>query len=218
MAYGQITNARLDPFTFEELLRGPVMATEYQLKQEAQIQDLMDKAATLEILKNDPQDANVYNNYLNFQNQLENAAADLSKNGVAQFDRNTIKNLRNAYNATVLPIQDAYNRRAADRKAYNDLLTKDPSRISSFNPNTASLDSYMSGTPEMFSVSGDAIMEQAAAEMQSLSRSRALNSGITTAMDGALYKIGSGYGYSEKDIESLKKYPEIQNIIMVFCR
>ena len=212
---GSTTTAKYVGTSMEDLLRMPVMATQYEYEQEKKLQDMMDEAAVLEILKNESQDADVYTQYAEFQNRLKDQIRRGQQQGFSTVARD-LYNTNQDYHSTIEPIKNAYNRREEARKTYNDAILKDPSLITNINPNEIGLSAYM-GTnertvPQMYALSGNAVMTEAAKEMSKASKNRVFNKPVEYAMDNLLFKIQSGYGYTENDIDRLMAYPEIKEI------
>ena len=212
---GSTTTAQYTGRSMEDLLRMPVMATQYEYEQEKKLQDMMDEAAVLEILKNESQDADVYTQYAEFQNRLK----DQIQRGQQQGFYTVAKDLFNThqdYHSTIEPIKNAYNKREEARKTYNNAILKDPSLVTNINPNEIGLSAYM-GTnektaPQIYTVSGNQVMSQAEKAMQQASKNKVFSEPVQYAMDRMLFKIQSGYGYSENDIDELMQYPEVRQI------
>ncbi len=191
------TKANFKPFSYDELLSPVLMATKEHREIEDAYGDLESKANVWERLANSPQDKDVYNIYKNYSNDLNKAADSLAKEGLTPTSRRELSKLKARYSSDITPIEDAYNRREQDRTNYKQALIKDPTLMSSSNPNIASLSAYMGGKqPTYHNVSGNDLYKRGAAASKASSLRRYSGTNIGHALGMQYFKLTKTQGYS----------------------
>ena len=107
--------------------------------------------------------------YDTFSNTLSEVTSELLRTGKLGSTRRTLNNLRRSYIKDLLPIQTAYNDRAADAKAFRDAKLKDQSLIGT-DPLTHSLSDYMNGkNPDDKTISGNTLYAMGLADSKAAS-------------------------------------------------
>ena len=141
--YIQAKRGTFNPFSFDEYVKPLNMYKEYYEKNEEAITDMQEQANLWKNIMESEKDSKLADKYNTYVNNLNNATQQL-KNGMSYNLRNQIQQLR-GQSAMVKQIENAYNLRAKDIDAYNELMIKDPSRIGADDPTTRGLDMYLNG-------------------------------------------------------------------------
>lgn len=212
------TKANFKPFSYAELLAPVAAATEAHREIEDAYSDLGSEANVWERLANSPQDKEVYDIYKNYSKDLSNAADSLAKEGLTPTSRRELSKLKARYSSDITPIEDAYNRREQDRTNYKQALMKDPTLMSSSNPNIASLSAYMGGKqPTYHNVSGNDLYKRGAAASKASSLRRYSGTSIGHALGMQYFKLTKTQGYSPTEaalfLADANNIPELKEAI-----
>lgn len=150
--YSIVINSRFRPFSYDDMIK-PINALEQRHALiEEQLADLGAQAAKWDTLANQQTDKRAYAQYKKYATDLESAADDLAKNGLSNVSRQNLYNMRTRYNSEIAPIELAYQLRAADIKAQNEMNAKSGGRtVFTKQARTASLDDYLNGLPMDYS-------------------------------------------------------------------
>lgn len=117
--YNLVINSQFHPFSYQEMLAPVESATLAQQDLENQYSDISGKSDMLGTLINNPRDADVYNTYKQFSDNLKKSSDDLAQNGLSPVSRQALMNLRTDYTKTIVPIQQAYTARASEAAEQN---------------------------------------------------------------------------------------------------
>ena len=148
MAY-LVTNNTFNPYSFDEMVKPLNMYKQAYDQAMNQYDSLGQLAGEWEKLgKEDPQ-SNAYKNYQAYMKGLDEAANDLSSNGLNSNVRNRIRGLNQSYKQTINPIAEAWQRREVARAAQKDALLKNPELFFErdlTNPEQAGIDKFIADT------------------------------------------------------------------------
>ena len=159
--YIQAKRGTFNPFSFDEYVKPLNMYKEYYERNEEAITDMQEQANLWKNIMESEKDSKLADKYNTYVNNLNNATQQL-KNGMSYNLRNQIQQLR-VQSAMVKQIENAYNLRAKDIDAYNQLMLQDPSRIGADDPTTRSLNDYLNGpVKNNYGVSGDVLYKKGA--------------------------------------------------------
>ena len=160
--YG-VTTAKFKPFTFEEMLKPALMATEAHNQLEENYSNLAVITANLEDkLKNNPKDAELRRTYEQYRDALNTASEELYNNGLSSRSRNIFTQLKNDYATKIDPINKAYVKYQEQQDIINKLALTNPEIIVT-GAGDAISDYIGEKTPELASVNLDKLMTQAVA-------------------------------------------------------
>ena len=115
--YNLVIDSTFTPFTYEQYLKPFLEYKEAYQDMENKVSALQEQADTLEILANNSQDADVYNQYKAYSDQLHNMANELSTKGLSPNSRSSYLGMKARYSKEIIPIQNAYTARAAEAEA-----------------------------------------------------------------------------------------------------
>lgn len=158
--YG-VPTAKFKPFTFEEMLKPALMATEAHNQLEENYSNLAVITANLEDkLKNNPKDAELRKTYEQYRDALNNASEELYSKGLSSQSRRVFSQLKTDYASKIDPINKAYAKYQAQQDIINKLAITNPEII--VTGASDAISDYMGEkNPELASVNLDKLMNQA---------------------------------------------------------
>lgn len=136
--YTLTSGSTFKPFTFEELLKPALMATQAHRELEDAYSELSDKASIWDGMTIGSEGA--HNTYLNYASDLDRLASELSKNGLNPGSRSDMLKMKSRYNKEIIPIEQAYKTRNAQIEAQ---MKAGDSMINEFEAKNKSLDDYI---------------------------------------------------------------------------
>lgn len=198
--YSLVIGSKYSPFTFGELLKPALMATQAHMDLEEQYSDLGTKANSWEDLINEQVDAELHNKVSQYSKDLKSQADLLASQGLTPATRKELLAMKNRYSKDITPIELAYNKREALVKEQREALLKDPSLIFDTDYSTSSLKSIMNNPNASFNpISGEDIAKRTAV-MAKEAASAVLNDPEYTSVFNSQYvqqKIQQGYDMSQ---------------------
>lgn len=168
--YSLIVNSTFNPYSLQELLPIYQANAQAQYQAEEAFSQLQMKADQWEKLANNAQDADVYNTYKAYSNQLKAAADDILNNGINTTSRRNLMNMRAQYASNIIPIEEAYNKRQQQAQILWQARLQDPTLIAQ-DPSELGLSYYMKNptyTPQSYS--GKLLTAQSAQAAQNLAK------------------------------------------------
>ena len=168
--YSLTVNSTFNPYSLQELLPIYQANAQAQYQAEEAFSQLQMKADQWEKLANNAQDADVYNTYKAYSNQLKAAADDILNNGINAASRRNLMNMRAQYASNIIPIEEAYNKRQQQAQVLWQARLQDPTLIAQ-DPSELGLSYYMKNpnyTPQSYS--GKLLTAQSAQAAQNLAK------------------------------------------------
>ena len=168
--YSLTVNSTFNPYSLQELLPIYQANAQAQYQAEEAFSQLQMKADQWEKLANNAQDADVYNTYKAYSNQLKAAADDILNNGINTTSRRNLMNMRAQYASNIIPIEEAYNKRQQQAQILWQARLQDPTLIAQ-DPSELGLSYYMKNpnyTPQSYS--GKLLTAQSAQAAQNLAK------------------------------------------------
>lgn len=168
--YSLTVNSTFNPYSLQELLPIYQANAQAQYQAEEAFSQLQTKADQWEKLANNAQDADVYNTYKAYSNQLKAAADDTLNNGINTASRRNLMNMRAQYASNIIPIEEAYNKRQQQAQVLWQARLQDPTLIAQ-DPSELGLSYYMKNptyTPQSYS--GKLLTAQSAQAAQNLAK------------------------------------------------
>ena len=168
--YSLMISSSFNPYSLQELLPIYQANTQAQYQAEEAFSQLQMKADQWEKLANNAQDADVYNTYKAYSNQLKAAADDILNNGINAASRRNLMNMRAQYASNIIPIEEAYNKRQQQAQVLWQARLQDPTLIAQ-DPSELGLSYYMKNptyTPQSYS--GKLLTAQSAQAAQNLAK------------------------------------------------
>lgn len=168
--YSLTVNSTFNPYSLQELLPIYQANAQAQYQAEEAFSQLQMKADQWEKLANNAQDADVYNKYKSYSNQLKEVANDVLNNGINTASRRNLMNMRAQYASNIIPIEEAYNKRQQQAQVLWQARLQDPTLIAQ-DPSELGLSYYMKNptyTPQSYS--GKLLAAQSAQAAQNLAK------------------------------------------------
>ena len=168
--YSLMISSAFNPYSLQELLPIYQANAQAQYQAEEAFSQLQMKADQWEKLANNAQDADVYNTYKAYSNQLKAAADDILNNGINTASRRNLMNMRAQYASNIIPIEEAYNKRQQQAQILWQARLQDPTLIAQ-DPSELGLSYYMKNptyTPQSYS--GKLLTAQSAQAAQNLAK------------------------------------------------
>ena len=168
--YSLTVSSTFNPYSLQELLPIYQANAQAQYQAEEAFSQLQMKADQWEKLANNAQDADVYNTYKSYSNQLKAAADDILNNGINATSRRNLMNMRAQYASNIIPIEEAYNKRQQQAQVLWQARLQDPTLIAQ-DPSELGLSYYMKNptyTPQSYS--GKLLTAQSAQAAQNLAK------------------------------------------------
>ena len=108
-----VVTSKFTPFTFEELLKPALMATQAHYEMEDAYTELATKANVWESLANSERDKDVYNMYKAYSDDLKKQADILASQGLNANSRKALSQMKARYSSEIDPIEKAAKKREA---------------------------------------------------------------------------------------------------------
>lgn len=207
--YIQARTGTFNPMSFDEMVKPLDRYKEYYEQNEEAISEMKALSNMWKDIANSELDSEYADKYNQYSENLDNAAQQLS-NGMSYNLRNQIQNLR-SQSAMVKQIENAYNLRAKDIDAYNELMLQDPSRIGATNPRNIKLNEYFGGPVKMnYGVSGDRLNKLGASQSYNMADTSAIQTelSIIDQMQVNGYDINSIMDFLESNNSMVYKMAE----------
>jgi hypothetical protein len=193
-----------NPFTYEEINAPLLQATQAHQALEEQYSVLADKAAEMEQLRYNAQDADVYREYQNYMNNLQKSVNDLAANGLNVGSRNAFIGLKNQYQKTINPMEKALAERTRQAQLQQQAALNDPDRMFARSANNIGLREYMSN-PNLDALSqnysGTTLTKNVQEQIAGLAKDMATLNRVGN-VDSYNYKMLLKRGFNAGDIQN----------------
>lgn len=146
--YSLVIGSKYSPFTFDELLKPALMATQAHMEIEEQYSELATKANVWEEMANEQTDPYAYSMYKKYSNDLRNQADILATQGLTPGSRKAMLQMKDRYSKEITPIETAYTRRRELANEQREALLKDNTMMYDIDASTLSLDDLIKN-PEL---------------------------------------------------------------------
>ena len=139
-----VVTSKFTPFTFEELLKPALMATQAHYEMEDAYTELATKANEWESLANEQTSPEAYKRYKTYSDDLKAQADMLAYRGLTPTSRKALSQMKARYNSEITPIKKAYEA-LQETNAYRDKIKlSNPGAIFTV-PKYTSLDYFLNG-------------------------------------------------------------------------
>ena len=141
--YSLVIDSKFKPFSYAELLAPVQAATQAHQEVETAYADLAAKANVWDQMANEETDPVAHQTYLNYAEDLQAKADRLAKYGLDVTSRRALLDMRSRYSREIVPIEQAYQKRAEQAKQQAEILAKDPTRFFAQKAAETSLDRFI---------------------------------------------------------------------------
>lgn len=216
--YSLVINSKFQPFSFERYVQPLQMYGAAFREQQDALNEIDTKASVWENLANEQTDPETYKQYKAFADTLHSQAESISKYGINTSSRQAMLDMRSRYAKEITPIEQAYNKRAADIARQQKLSDATGGKtVFTRTAATTSLDDYRKGVEDFGQANLDQIMQESAAGAKAMSARIFNREEVKNAFDGDYYALVQRQGLSpEQATEVLAgsgKYPEFTKYI-----
>nr|DAN72167.1 MAG TPA: hypothetical protein [Crassvirales sp.] len=216
--YSLVINSKFQPFSFERYIQPLQMYGAAFREQQDALSEIDTKASVWEKLANEQPDSETSRQYKAFADDLHKQAESISKYGINTSSRQAMLDMRSRYAKEITPIEQAYNKRAADIVRQQKLSDATGGKtVFTRTAATTSLDDYRKGIEDFGQANLDQIMQESAAGAKAMSARIFNREEVKNAFDGDYYALIQRQGLSpEQAAEVLAgsgKYPEFTKYI-----
>lgn len=174
--YSLVVGSRFSPFTYEELIKPALMATQAHQELEDQYADLTTKASVWEEMANEESDPYAYKMYQQYANDLKSQADLLASQGLTSGSRRALLDMKGRYSKEITPIEQAYTTRQKFIDQQREALLKDNTMMFDIDASAMSLDDLIRN-PQMSykNYSGATLASQVGSAAKALSEQMRTN-------------------------------------------
>lgn len=204
MAKYLTTNSKFRPYSLDELIKPYQMYGQAYKEQEQQLINLQDKASIWENMIDPNKDAELYSKVQNYTKNLEDQAASLASEGINNYGRQNLLNLRRQYSKDITPIEQAYSRLTDIGKQQQADYRRDPTRTFAKDASQISLSELMQNpnySSEYFS--GDQLQKKGQQMGNTLSKLKESSPEISSMLGGQYFSLTQQKGYTPEEAFSM---------------
>lgn len=212
-----VVTSKFTPFTFEELLKPALMATQAHYEMEDAYTELATKANVWESLANSERDKDVYNMYKAYSDDLKKQADILASQGLNANSRKALSQMKARYSSEIDPIEKADIARKKQIEEQRKLAA-DPTAIISRKASDTSLKDYINNPALDYEYqSGSLITKRVADEVKNYAKNIVRTGDWKSTASGQILERAVTTGLTRDDINAIlsnpKAFPEIQQLI-----
>lgn len=216
--YSLVINSKFQPFSFERYIQPLQMYGAAFKEQQDALSEINTKASVWENLANEQTDPETYRQYKAFADDLHSQAESISKYGINTSSRQAMLDMRSRYAKEITPIEQAYNKRAADIARQQKLSDATGGKtVFTRTAATTSLDDYRKGVDDFGQANLDQIMQESAAGAKAMSSRIFSREEDKRAFNGDYYALVQRQGLSPEQATQVLagsgKYPEFTKYI-----
>lgn len=200
--YSLIVGSKFSPFTYEELLKAPTMATKAHQELESGLSDLATKASIWEEIADEQSDPYAYSLYKNYAKELSKQAEFLASNGLTPESRGVLSKMKSRYSSEITPIENAYTRRQTLAAEQRTARNKDATMLFDKDISTMSLDDFIKNPETSYTpYSGALIASQVSTAAKSLAKAIKENPRKwKSILGGQYYETMMQKGYTPEEV------------------
>lgn len=141
--YSLVINSKFKPFSFERYLQPYQIYGQAYREQEDALAELETKASIWDKMANEATDPKAHAIYKKYADDLQSYSDQLAQYGLTPVSRQAMLNMRNRYSRDIIPIEQAYTRRAEQIRQQANIMSQDPTHFFARSAATTSLDEYL---------------------------------------------------------------------------
>lgn len=216
--YSLVINSKFQPFSFERYIQPLQMYGAAFKEQQDALNEIDTKASVWENLANEQTDPETYKQYKAFADDLHSQAESISKYGINTSSRQAMLDMRSRYAREITPIEQAYNKRAADIARQQKLNDATGGKtVFTRTAATTSLDDYRKGIDDFGQANLDQIMQESAAGAKAMSARIFSREEEKNAFNGDYYALVQRQGLTPEEATKILvgsgKYPEFTKYV-----
>lgn len=163
--YSLVIDSTFKPFTYDELMAPVKRMSDVHDQIAAQYDELSAKADILEAMGERDRQSGAYSQYKAYSDQLRQEADALMREGLTASSKARIMGMKRGYNKTIVPIQNAWNKREEEAKEQQALIRSNPSVMFTRTAADTSLDDYLANPTGGYGVVNGALIRSQMGEM-----------------------------------------------------
>lgn len=198
--YG-VANTTFKPFSFEEMLKPVLMATEAHEKREEELNTLLEDAATkaFNFMDQDKAEKAIY---AVLTDRIKNAADSLASQGLSSVLQKDISNLNKEYRSKMLPIQQQLAKRAELVAEQRKALLENPNLLFNIDYSKANLRDITSSSTYSV-IDPEKYKEEIAKEFSNITNNIVKDAVSTSKIKGTnTYNVLNQVGYTPEEFEA----------------
>lgn len=206
--YSLVVDSKFQPFSFERYIQPYQMYEQAYREVENAYNDLSTKAGVWERLANEYPDSKASRKYKQFSEELKNQADLLAKEGLNASIRRASLDMKNRYNSTIVPIEEAYTQTKKLAEEQRKLKASDPYIMFDRDYSTEGIDTVLDNPNIGYNaVRGQDLYEQGKDAGKAASQ-RIFKDPV---LKGQFYQIEQGYG-RDAALQFLKDNTSIEEL------
>lgn len=213
-------SSKFRPYSFDELLKPVLMATEAHQQLENEYSNIDAKASVWEKLANDvrDKDSKAYERYKGFSDALREKASTLALSGLSPSSRRDLMEMKSKYSSDIIPIEEAYKKRQELADEQRKLLAQDNSLMFDRNISLSNIDDFIDNPNLSYTpVSGKEITKRVAGALSNYKKTFRNVSNWSSTASGQLLERIITKGLTREDLNTIVNnpdaFPDIQRII-----
>lgn len=163
--YNLVIDSTFQPFSYQELMAPVSRLSDVHDQIAAQYDELSAKADILEAMGERDRQSGAYSQYKAYSDQLRQEADALMREGLTASSKARIMGMKRNYNKTIVPIQNAWNKREEEAKEQQALIRSNPSVMFTRTAADTSLDDYLANPTGGYGVVNGALIRSQMGEM-----------------------------------------------------
>lgn len=171
-SYSLILDTKFKPFTYDELIKTPLMETQVHQALEEAYGELARKTSVWEEMADEQSDPYAYRLYKTYANDLDNKANQLLEHGLDISSRKGMLDMQSRYSKEIAPIENAYKRREELAAEQRKAMMSNPTMMYQRYARDMSLDDFIRDPSADYgaSYSGALLTQQVATKAAALSK------------------------------------------------
>lgn len=219
--YSLVSNAVFQPFSYQELSAPLDRQEAYHEKLAEEYDKMSSQADVLEAMGWNDKDRNsdAYRMFKAYSDNLRAEADNLYRNGLNADSRMRLSHLRQNYNSTIVPIQNAWTKREAEAQMQLKAQMADPTLMFSREARNSTIQDYLNNpTGGFVTISGKNIAAQVGTAAQNIAKIIRTdpNGKLATQLrnlDPYTYEALTRKGLTPEEIADWKNHPALKNIV-----
>lgn len=201
-----VIGSRFKPFSFQELVQPLEMYRQEYQRQEDLYNTYAETAGLIGADLNPEYDSDVLNNTYNpYMRELNEAASELSSEGLSLKSRKSLQELKRRFGAEISPIKVASESRRKAQENWNKMSAQDRTLMTNANPYYKGVSDYMNGkSPETYYVSGNELYGRGKALAEAFSKTlRSVPDGeqLSAQLGNQYFRIIRQYGPDSQQMQ-----------------
>ena len=201
-SFNFVNTSQFRPFSYQEMLQPLAAYTQEYNAIEEGLGELGTKADVFKSLASQQNDPETYQAYMNYANELNSVANDLSNHGLNASSRRKLVDMKRRYSSDIIPIEQAFTRRKELTDEQRKARLQDDSLIYDSDASTISLDDLIKDPSLSYkSVSGKNIRSAASQAAAAIAKEARKNPRVwRQILDGQYHEAKMQKGATSEEV------------------